>query len=512
MEEDRLIQIANKILVLTETAQSDDQRVRIQSINHKFRDNVSERLIDIAVVTENSIIIKKKFEEVLDAANLIELDQKVLQSLETQCIELLTNLNSAYSVEIQGQELFLIEGKCSDNKLDCIREITAFLSDKLGLKWNQLKNSISASVCSILIDNLNSKIPTDPLEIQSFQDEKEGVYQQYQTLLYPSAIEIEPVLVFIRQISVMQAEKRASKYLETALVLLNSKNIATTRTVVEGFPSCIVHEKSLSLCLIIDEYFADLRVREVVIEGVKMILDFYQVCLHLEQESTLLSQEAMVFHNDCQYVAFKCQTWGLDTLGSNCTIDRCLAFRNHAHKFFDGEIDSGQKALVALVGSAKGIDADSIERLDHVTAVMEEIYLLLEYLCETFKEVLPLHLCLIGLGRLTETLCEELRLNIMKLQDISEIESRRLYSLLQMKDIEDLFFVESYSLISHYVKGYGDFKTLVQLLTWSFASIMEHYRIGALSDFGKPELVHLIKALFNDSPLRKKNLQEIMNA
>lgn len=98
---------------------------------------------------------------------------------------------------------------------------------------------------------------------------------------------------------------------------------------------------------------------------------------------------------------------------------------------------------------------------------------------------------------------------IYNLRDISEVESNSLNQLLQLEPIEQLFVTDSYSMIGHYATQFGHFKTLLQLLTWSFADIMEHFRMGALTDFSIDQLVHLVKALFSDTPLRKRNIDEL---
>jgi endonuclease/exonuclease/phosphatase family metal-dependent hydrolase len=103
-------------------------------------------------------------------------------------------------------------------------------------------------------------------------------------------------------------------------------------------------------------------------------------------------------------------------------------------------------------------------------------------------------------------MCDE----ILQLTDIAEVESERLAELLTLQEVEPLFLVEGVSYTAHYCgPHYLKFKTLIQVLTWSFSSIMEHFRMGALTDFSIHELVHLSKALFSDTPLRQRNIAEI---
>jgi hypothetical protein len=114
------------------------------------------------------------------------------------------------------------------------------------------------------------------------------------------------------------------------------------------------------------------------------------------------------------------------------------------------------------------------------------------------------------LGKITNTITDKLSEDIYNMRDISDLESKRLGELLQLQDIQSIFVSNgSSSLVGHYASKFGHFRTLLQLLTWSFADIMEHFRMGALSDFTTDQLVYLFKALFSDSPLRQGNIDEV---
>jgi centromere/kinetochore protein ZW10 len=122
---------------------------------------------------------------------------------------------------------------------------------------------------------------------------------------------------------------------------------------------------------------------------------------------------------------------------------------------------------------------------------------------------MPQHLLLIALGQLFQHILNRLEDEIFKLNDITEIESKRLYDLLNFNTTQSIFDYNEHNYISHYCKNYNRFKMLVQLLLWSFSDIMTHFRMGALTDFEVPQLVFLVKALFSDSELRKRNIIEL---
>ncbi len=114
-------------------------------------------------------------------------------------------------------------------------------------------------------------------------------------------------------------------------------------------------------------------------------------------------------------------------------------------------------------------------------------------------------MCYSALGQLITSVIERLTFEIYELDDITELESHRLGELLNLEDLLENILDFNTS----YCAGIGHFKTLLQLLTWSFASIMDHFRMGALMDFEIDTLCKLIRALFSDTPLRERNLKEI---
>jgi hypothetical protein len=123
---------------------------------------------------------------------------------------------------------------------------------------------------------------------------------------------------------------------------------------------------------------------------------------------------------------------------------------------------------------------------------------------------LPLNQYYTGLGLLIHKICVEFTNRIFSLDDISELESNRLAELFDLNTYENMFMDKNRTFILEYTgPSYSKFKTLLQILTWSFSTIMDHFRMGALVEFDISELTHLIKALFSDSPLRVRNLKEI---
>jgi hypothetical protein len=163
-----------------------------------------------------------------------------------------------------------------------------------------------------------------------------------------------------------------------------------------------------------------------------------------------------------------------------------------------------------MIDDAKGFDCYTSDRYNHLRGIVNRIEYHTRHLHTLWKPILPSHMCFIAIGSIVEFICDKISDEIYLLKDIAEVESQRLFETLNLKATEALFIQEDHSLIAHYAgSAYLQFKTLTQLLTWSFATIMEHFRMGALVEFTVPQLEHLCKALFSDSELRQKNIQEI---
>jgi hypothetical protein len=172
--------------------------------------------------------------------------------------------------------------------------------------------------------------------------------------------------------------------------------------------------------------------------------------------------------------------------------------------------ESQTAILKDTILEAGGFDVDSTQRYETVSRVIKKVHYHLRHVAGTWNAVLAPHVYLMAMGKLVDRICVEICGEILRLSDIAEMESERLAELLTFREVESLFLVQSVSYTAHYCgPNYLKFKTLIQVLTWSFSSIMEHFRMGALTDFSIHELVHLCKALFSDTPLRQKNIAEI---
>jgi hypothetical protein len=94
-------------------------------------------------------------------------------------------------------------------------------------------------------------------------------------------------------------------------------------------------------------------------------------------------------------------------------------------------------------------------------------------------------------------------------EDITAQESEEFCSLLQGLLVPAHLFTVSASQEIDWVPHYRVFYDTVALLNLSFKEIMEQFRQGQYKQFKRSQLVHLITALFQDSDLRRRNLEEI---
>ena len=162
------------------------------------------------------------------------------------------------------------------------------------------------------------------------------------------------------------------------------------------------------------------------------------------------------------------------------------------------------------MAGAGGLHVHSDNQFAFASSICNNIYVEFEQLCSELGLILSNHLKLITAAKVLDHICTLFIDAIFHLNDIGDEESRRLGKIINLERMSKVFTIDG-KLLSYKYCGtaYQKLQVLRQILTWSFAEIMEHFRLGALSDFTQFELVKLVKALFSDTPLRLANITEI---
>ena len=145
-----------------------------------------------------------------------------------------------------------------------------------------------------------------------------------------------------------------------------------------------------------------------------------------------------------------------------------------------------------------------------ISSICNQTFMEFEQITMDLRRVLSYHVSLITAGIILEHICQLFINLIFQLNDIGDEESKRLAKVLNLERMTKLFIVNDKLMTFKYCgTALQKLQLLRQILTWSFAAIMEHFRLGALIDFTTNELIKLCKALFSDTPLRLANIREL---
>ncbi|KAJ3249498.1 Centromere/kinetochore protein zw10 [Chytriomyces hyalinus] len=262
-----------------------------------------------------------------------------------------------------------------------------------------------------------------------------------------------------------------------------------------------------------------------------------------------LPQSALIYHNDCLYMAHSLMTLGvqyrhgLSARFANESmlkaeevgyIDLSVMYRQAGMDMFNLQLRIQKTNLLELLANANGLGMGDSERSAHVQKVLAQVIHSVKKLCSLWAPPLAptmFHLRLSAslVGWILDAVVEEVTSAI----DIGDEESRKLHESLTNLEIacasvfvhsngnEDAI-LEGRQRLSSMVPCYTKFKKTKEMMVMSFAGIMEMFRggrgpegmlfeheRGGLVEFSNDVLSRLVRALFSDTPLRQKNLAEI---
>jgi len=198
-------------------------------------------------------------------------------------------------------------------------------------------------------------------------------------------------------------------------------------------------------------------------------------------------------------------------------VDMVSPLRKLGEQYYVLHMGKQWEQLQELLNSAHGMgDTHQIVRFEEVQAAFNQILHIFSRLKSIWKDIIPPDIYFKAMGTLVDAIVVEIIDQVEKLKDISEDETHQLYSLLCSLSKCDELFTNIYrqakkksKSTSDYVPHWDKLMNLKDLLELNMAGIMERYNTGKLKDFTAAELKGLIKALFADTPLRRKNLELI---
>ncbi|KAJ3341831.1 Centromere/kinetochore protein zw10 [Gonapodya sp. JEL0774] len=242
-----------------------------------------------------------------------------------------------------------------------------------------------------------------------------------------------------------------------------------------------------------------------------------------------------------------------------------LELRPLGEKYFNAQLDKEHAELTSLLATAEGFDLSEPGRMEIVGRALKQCMYTLKQTARVWRPILPPHMYFSAIGYLVDNVLNTCVSGVLELIDIGEDESLRLHRVLGnvRKDLPGLFeggssgahrasplqtagsSLTSMSespgsattpppslpapadpadptnadsdtdatdrLLGHYVPRYRKFCVVQSVMDESFAIIMDRFRRGEMREAGFKitEVVGLVKALFADTELRERNLEEI---
>lgn len=200
--------------------------------------------------------------------------------------------------------------------------------------------------------------------------------------------------------------------------------------------------------------------------------------------------------------------------------------RRLGRKVFNSMLCTQRDELVSSLSSSGGFEMAEEPRESEVSRAIRQALHLLGRLGRVWRDMLPANLLMHSLGLLAGRACEVAVDEIQSLRDIGADESGRMNRVLVMlrdgivavfrdavegvEQPEGAERGDAEELALRYTPPLKKLTLLAKIMDSAFARIMEMFRAGELRVFKLGELTGLMRAIFADTALRQKNLDEIL--
>ncbi|CCG83476.1 Putative uncharacterized protein [Taphrina deformans PYCC 5710] len=233
------------------------------------------------------------------------------------------------------------------------------------------------------------------------------------------------------------------------------------------------------------------------------VLDLYRALVPLLVLRT--GYPKMTIYNDCIYLASQ-----LHDQGSSKSMQ---AF---GERFYTLEITEKRDQIQNLLIKSDGFISITIpEQAELCRSLIQQVLDLLQRTQERYEPQLGRTTMFTALGTLVECAIQYFVSSCTAMTDISEAESIELASLGdQLSSVEGLFRSdeEGTVLAAMWCPTWFKFRLLLDILEAKLDYILQLWRDGDLVDFEAGEIVELIRALFSDSPKRRRAIDEILES
>jgi hypothetical protein len=226
---------------------------------------------------------------------------------------------------------------------------------------------------------------------------------------------------------------------------------------------CVISKRSMTLIEVIQAVLGDIEAvleenmgevlkTSYLINALNDVLDMHRGLLPVGHADTLASVPslAMQFANDCLYIGkeLKVMRKRWDAIQSRLSSEEKLDFDQQAEltislgrRSYDGQLLLQHKMLLDCLQDAEGFTRTYEEgRFNACQRSIKQVELILKRLRSAWRPVLTKSSYLAAMGRLVEGLLQKLMFDIESIEDISEVESEKLASLIKtVGELEYLF-------------------------------------------------------------------------
>lgn len=294
--------------------------------------------------------------------------------------------------------------------------------------------------------------------------------------------------------------------------------------------------------------------------SIRDVFDYYRAVVPICHSESIQTNSELcaVFHNNCMYISHHLMLMSFQNrelfvriaeyekqnkkfikdnkeVKQHVTmLDLIIQFRKLGEKFFNHQLCIYKQEILNTIRSTNGFEMIEKNRDEIVESALCKVNEIIQKLAMAWKPILPAYMYLEVMGKIYDLVLKECIRQVQKLSDITKDESDKLNELLSMFcQCEDIFdnVIPNESLeniIHQYIPHYKKFSGITDIMLLSLAEIMENFRQKVyqgfipetnsdgninpnyLKDgFYPEELIKLIKALFSESSLRSKSIEEI---
>eukprot|EP01124_Arcella_intermedia_P019373 TRINITY_DN26687_c0_g1_i1.p1 TRINITY_DN26687_c0_g1~~TRINITY_DN26687_c0_g1_i1.p1 ORF type:complete len:681 (+),score=170.09 TRINITY_DN26687_c0_g1_i1:1-2043(+) len=460
---------------------------------------------------------------------------KIMKKVEDESTELVFEPDKSFKLDPTN---FSSKIPFLSNLYSNILKIYNFISTHTESKMIPLVSDkqLFDTITTIYLENM---IPQKSQDLKYHQDIlllTKNFEEQLQTLGFDCTHQLSKYILNFKAIfserKYLEALKQARQLIisqgtDTTLVQKQDTLIDTNERFVIppifDFPSCHITLQTQQLIQLIQELLGECKEMDVGVsrrlyECSRGILELYLSLWPVMNETMMTVPFAVVFHNDCLYIAHKLMIlapWAKLIMPQEIRdqiiyVDLVDRFRELGEGIMRRQMNRQKQHLedtLSLLGMG-----DHTENFEATLQNFKQILHQFRVLEKFWKPpALPTCVYCNMIGSLIQFVIDKI-INITKnFKDIHEEQSYQLHQLYTVLfSLENLFALpDSKNQIAEYVPQWTKFVALAHIFQKKLVDIVEDWNTEKLNMFSKQEIVFFIKALFDDNPNREQKIKAL---